>query len=91
MSRATNPAGLRFPFLGPRQIAALRIIARAKQPPTRSELGRRLGITRESAHLLVDKLIAQRLVSRTPATHRNIYATESGYAALQRPAKGGAA
>ena len=78
-----NPQGIKAPFLGARQLAALRYVAKRKTSPTRSEIGRHLGISRVSAHLLVDKLIAAQLVYRTPGSWRNIYVTERGFATLQ--------
>ena len=79
-----NPAGLKSPFVGPRQRAALRYLAGRKTSPTRSEIGRHLGITRVSAHLLVDKLISARLVGRFHgAGWRNLYVTGAGLKALE--------
>jgi DNA-binding IclR family transcriptional regulator len=73
-----NPQGKRAPFVGRRQAAALRYIARRKTPPTRSEIGRHLGITRVSAHLLVDKLVSAQLLARDGLGWRNLRVTESG-------------
>ena len=59
-----------------RQQAALRAIRAHWQAfneaPTRSELGRALGITRVSAHLLVKKLARDGLVHVEPGKHRNV-------------------
>lgn len=82
-----NPKGLKQPHLGPRQRAALRYIASRKTSPSRSEIGRHLGITRESAHLLVEKLIAQQYVERVRCGWRNISVTGLGREALM--SKGG--
>lgn len=83
---SSNPHGLKAPFIGTRQRAALRYIAQRKTVPTRAEIGRHLGIARESAHLLVDKLIAARLVARVPGGWRNIFITEAGHAELRMAA-----
>lgn len=82
-SSSLNPRGLKRPFLGPRQRAALRYIASRKESPTRSEIGRRLGITAVSAHLLVDKLIAAGLVQRIPGGWRNLGVTDAGMRAIR--------
>jgi DNA-binding MarR family transcriptional regulator len=62
--------------LPPRQYDCLQAIAshwRAyNEGPTRSELGKALGITKVSAHLLVDKLCAQGLVTRERGVHRGL-------------------
>lgn len=84
--KAHNPDGKTAPFLGRRQQAALRYIAGRKTSPTRSEIGRHLGITRESAHLLVGKLIAAQLVGRYPNGWRNLYVTELGAERARRTA-----
>lgn len=61
-------------------LSAIRAHLRAYQEsPTRSELGRKLGITRISAHLLVKKLQAQGLVSIVGAGWRNVQLTERGW------------
>ncbi len=73
-----NPSGLKKPFLGPRQHKALRYYARRKTPPTCTELGKHLGITKVSAHLLVRKLRAQGLVERVGPGWRNTVITQSG-------------
>jgi DNA-binding MarR family transcriptional regulator len=83
---AFNPRGLKAPFIGPRQRAALRYLAGRKTSPTRSEIGRHLGITKVSAHLLVDKLIDGQLVARIPGGWRNLYVTKTGYGVLGRDA-----
>lgn len=54
-------------------LRAIRRYWRANQiSPTRSELGRELGITRVSAHLLVAKLEASGHVATIPGGWRNI-------------------
>jgi len=59
-----------------RQQAALTAIARHwkayAEAPTRAELGRALGITKVSAHLLVKKLARDGLVHVEPGKHRNV-------------------
>ena len=59
-----------------RQLDALRAIQSHWQAfgeaPTRSELGRALGITKVSAHLLVQSLVRRGLVVVAPNTHRNV-------------------
>lgn len=61
---------------GDRQADCLRVIRnhwRAYgEAPTRAELGRALGITAVSAHLLVQKLERDGLVRVTPGTWRNV-------------------
>ena len=61
---------------GPRQADALEAIAahwRAYgQAPTRTEIGRALGICKVSAHLLVKKLAADGLVVIEPGSWRNV-------------------
>lgn len=85
MAQSNNPQGLKRPFIGSRQQAALRYIVNRKTSPTRSEIGRHLGITRESAHLLVNKLIAAGLVGRFRGIGwRNLYATETGRAHIEQ-------
>lgn len=42
------------------------------ESPTRTELGKKLGITRVSAHLLIDKLERAKLVETYPRIWRNI-------------------
>lgn len=70
------PMADRRPHTGPRQRAALRAIAshwRAHgEAPTRAELGRALGITAVSAHLLVGKLHRDGLVIVAPRLHRGV-------------------
>lgn len=79
-----NPRGLKRPFLGPRQLAVLRYLAQCKEDtPSRSEIGRHLGVTRVSAHLLVDKLLDAGLVSRVPGVWRNLYVTKLGQQILK--------
>lgn len=46
--------------------------------PTRTELGKRLGITKVSAHLLVDRLESAGLVVTHPGVWRNIEVTDAG-------------
>jgi DNA-binding MarR family transcriptional regulator len=62
--------------LPPRQYDCLQAIAahwRAYgEGPTRSELGRALGITKVSAHLLVNKLCNAGLVIRQRGSHRGV-------------------
>jgi len=64
------------PHTGARQKAALQAIAqhwRAHgEAPTREELGRALGITKVSAHLLVHKLHRDGLVVVAPRAHRGV-------------------
>lgn len=59
-----------------RQDACLRAIAahwRAfGESPTREELGRALGITKVSAHLLCVKLERKGLIHRVPRIHRGL-------------------
>ncbi len=45
------------------------------EAPTRAELGRALGITAVSAHLLVKKLAAAGHVVLAPRVHRNVEPT----------------
>ena len=63
-------------YTGPRQRAALQAISehwRAfGESPTRVELGRALGISAVSAHLLVGKLSRDGLVVVSPKLHRSI-------------------
>ena len=49
-----------------------------EQSPTRTELGKHLGITKVSAHLLVDKLKRDGYVYTEPGHHRNIVLTKKG-------------
>jgi DNA-binding MarR family transcriptional regulator len=62
--------------LPPRQYDCLQAIAKHwrayGEGPTRSELGRALGITKVSAHLLVEKLHAAGLVIRQRGAHRGV-------------------
>lgn len=64
------------PYTGARQRAALRAIAMHwktyGEAPTRAELGRSLGITAVSAHLLVAKLHRDGLVVVAPRVHRGV-------------------
>lgn len=83
MNAKLNPSGLKRPFVGPRQLAALRYIASRKTSPTREEIGRRLGITKVSAHLLVHKLAAAGLVGRVGLRHRSVWVTPAGLEALR--------
>jgi DNA-binding MarR family transcriptional regulator len=79
-----NPLGQKAPFIGPRQLAALRYIARRKTTPSRFEIGRHLGISKVSAHLLVQKLIDARMVARTGPGWRNICVTDAGFRRSQQ-------
>lgn len=78
----TNPRGRKHPFVGDRQLEALRCIDEHirsfHEPPTRSELGRRLNVSAVSAHLLIDKLQAAGLVARARGRHRNVWVTAKG-------------
>ncbi len=69
-----NPAAHQQPYTGPRQLAALAAITKHwqayGQAPTRAELGRSLGISAPSAHLLVKKLERAGLVVLAPRVHR---------------------
>ena len=64
---------------GKRQAACLRVIRqhwrRYGESPTRGEIGAALGITKVSAHLLVQKLARDGLVRVTPGTWRNVEPT----------------
>ena len=64
------------PHHGARQAAALRAIRQHwnayGESPTRTELGKVLGITPVSAHLLVGKLARDGLVVVAPRKHRNV-------------------
>lgn len=64
----------------PRQHAALVVIKKHwrayGEAPTRTELGRALGITKVSAHLLIRKLQARGLVHVVPHKHRNVEVVE---------------
>jgi Mn-dependent DtxR family transcriptional regulator len=53
-------------------------IAANGKSPTRSELGRRLGITKVSAHQLVAKLERAGMVVTHPGVWRNIEVTAEG-------------
>lgn len=46
--------------------------------PTRTEVGRALGISKVSAHLLIDKLERAGLVVTHPGVWRNIEVTDAG-------------
>lgn len=63
-------------YIGPRQRAALDAVAahwRAYgESPTRAELGRALGITAVSAHLLAGKLASAGLLIVAPRVHRGM-------------------
>lgn len=67
---------IQHPYTGARQRAALQAIQRHWQTygeaPTRAELGRALGITAVSAHLLVHKLHRDGLVVIAPRAHRGV-------------------
>ena len=64
------------PYTGARQSAALRAISAHwkayDEAPTRAELGRALGITAVSAHLLIGKLQRAGLVVVAPRAHRGV-------------------
>lgn len=64
------------PYTGPRQQQALAAIAghwRAfGEAPTRAELGRAMGISAVSAHLLVQKLARDGLVILASKMHRGV-------------------
>ena len=67
---------IQTPYTGHRQQAALQAISahwRAfGEAPTRVELGRALGITAVSAHMLVQKLARAGLVVVAPRMHRGV-------------------
>lgn len=68
------------PAVGGRQLDALNAI-RAHwrsygEAPTRTELGKALGVTKVSAHLLVRRLQRAGLVVVTPGMHRNVEAID---------------
>lgn len=69
----------RQPYTSARALTALEAIAahwRAYgEAPTRAELGRALGITAVSAHLLVHKLARDGLVVVVPRLHRGVEVT----------------
>lgn len=71
---------------GPRQQQALRTImefmVRFDRPPTRDELGKKLKVSKVTAHLLVKKLERDQLVVLEQGTHRNIRLTYSGCKAV---------
>lgn len=73
---ATSRAAAASSPAGARQAEALRIICnhwRAfGQAPTRAELGRAMGISKVSAHMLVGKLVRDKLLVREPGTWRNV-------------------
>ena len=75
MAATDNTGG---PSVGPRQLEALNAIRahwRAYgEAPTRTELGKALGVTKVSAHLLVRRLQQAGLVVVTPGMHRNVEA-----------------
>jgi Mn-dependent DtxR family transcriptional regulator len=78
-----NKTGCKTPFLGERQCTALKLLAAAQKRNdtlTRAELGRLMGISRVSAHLLVDKLEAAGMVLRAYVGWRNVHVTEAGMA-----------
>lgn len=70
----------------PRQAECLRQVASAikafDESPTLSELGRRMGISKVSAHLLLRKLEAEGLVSTTDSGWRNVRITPLGAAVV---------
>ena len=63
-------------YTGPRQLAALAAISshwkHYSEAPTRSELGRALGVSKVSAHLWVQKLAKQGLVVVHPKLARGV-------------------
>lgn len=67
---------------GPRQLKALKTLnsneRRGHAPLTRTELGARMGITKVSAHLLINKLEVAGLVTRVTGGHRNVFMTDAG-------------
>lgn len=71
-------------YTGPRQLAALAAInsywKHYSEAPTRSELGRALGISKVSAHLLIQKLARSGLVVVHPKMARGVEVVED-YAA----------
>lgn len=64
-------------------LALIRTACRTGQPPTRSELGAALGITKVSAHLLVNKLREKGYVAITHTGWRNVEPTQSGWRVTQ--------
>lgn len=73
MATTTSPPEKPIP---PRQAQALSAIrahwAAFSEAPARSEIGRALGITAVSAHLLVQKLAARGLVTVAPKVWRGV-------------------
>jgi DNA-binding MarR family transcriptional regulator len=71
-----------------RQFTALKHLAKNENqgyaPLSRSELGARMGITRVSAHLLINKLEKAGFVTRVPGTWRNVYLTQAGWTVWRR-------
>lgn len=69
-------------MIGPRQLKALKTLhsneCRGHAPLTRTELGARMGITKVSAHLLINKLEAAGMVTRVTSGHRNVFMTDAG-------------
>lgn len=67
---------IQTPYTGYRQHAALQAISAHwhafGEAPTRVELGRALGITAVSAHMLVHKLARAGLVVVSPRMHRGV-------------------
>lgn len=63
-------------YTGPRQLAAMAAITNHwkafSEAPTRSELGRALGISKVSAHLLIQKLARDGLVIVVPKLARGV-------------------
>lgn len=64
-------------------LTLIRTACRTGQPPTRSELGAAMGITKVSAHLLVNKLREKGFVVLTHTGWRNVEPTQSGWRATQ--------
>ena len=54
-----------------------------ENPPTRAEMGRHLKITRESAHLLLQKLAGKGMVHIEPRCWRGVYLTGRGWEAYE--------
>lgn len=50
-----------------------------KQSPTRSEIGRHMGISRISAHLLINKLKRDGYISVEHESWRNLVVTDKGW------------
>jgi Mn-dependent DtxR family transcriptional regulator len=79
--KAYNPEGLKAPFVGARQLKALRFIAarcERNDPPTRAEIGRHMRISAPSAHLLMNKLADALLIVIEPRKHRGLSLSARG-------------